>query len=73
MCRTPENAIFKSQKLGKMGKYGGNQKTQFKICGNWKNFQKLRKAEKTQKDNEKVRKPKKKKSHGKPEKVDISI
>ncbi len=27
---------FKSRKPGKIGKCGGNRKTQFKICGNWK-------------------------------------
>ena len=32
LCWKPENAIFKSQKPRKMGKYGGNRKTQFKFA-----------------------------------------
>ena len=36
LCQKPENAIFKPRKSGKIGKYGGNQKTQFQICGNRK-------------------------------------
>ena len=48
MCRKLENAIFKSQKPKKRGKYGGNQKTHFKICGNRKSlFGSCRKPEKT--------------------------
>ncbi len=36
LCRKPENDIYKSRKPGKIGKYGGNRKAQFKICGNRK-------------------------------------
>ncbi len=55
----PENAIFKSWKPGKMGKYCGNRKTQFEICGNRKNlFRSCGKPKKTMKScgNRKVRK-----------------
>ena len=62
LCRKPENAIFNSRKPGKMGKYGGNRKTQFKICGNRKSpFGSCRKPEKPKKTtkscgNRKIRK-----------------
>ena len=74
MCQKPENAIFMSRKPGKIGKYGRNWKTQFKICGNWispfGSCGKPEKLNKTMKNrgNRKIRK----KSHGKLEKVGIS-
>ena len=30
--------LLLSRKPGKIGKHGGNRKTQFKICGNWKSL-----------------------------------
>ncbi len=59
----PENAIFKSRKPRKYGKYDGNRKSPLEAA----------ESRKAQKDNEKLWRPEnQKKSHRKPEKVGIS-
>ena len=57
-----KNDVARNRKTGKVGKYGGNRKTQFTICGNWKSpfgsCGKLQKPKKTMKScgNRKIRK-----------------